>query len=174
MNGLLTSVGRRNYLVDYFREALGREGQVFVADANPFAPAAREADRAFTVPLVKHPDYFDALLDICRRNDVGLLLSLNDLELPRLARQRDRFERAGIHVVISRPEVIDICADKLATAEFLQSQGLPVPRAYVGLKELHQALEAGEISFPLVIKARWGSGSIGLGFVESQLDLEET
>ena len=61
INILLTCAGRRNYLVDYFRQALAGRGQVFASDAALSAPALQEADRAFQVPaghrsgLFQHP-----------------------------------------------------------------------------------------------------------------------
>jgi carbamoyl-phosphate synthase large subunit len=44
------------------------------------------------------------------------------------------------------------------------------PRTYLDLDEAREALEKGEISFPVVVKPRWGSASIGLEF---PADLEE-
>mgnify|MGYP004501191939 FL=1 len=50
MNVLLACVGRRNYLVAYFKEALGRNGSVFGADSNRYASALSECDASFVVP----------------------------------------------------------------------------------------------------------------------------
>ena len=44
MNILLTSVGRRGYLVKYFKEALGAAGKVFGADNSPCSPAFAYCD----------------------------------------------------------------------------------------------------------------------------------
>lgn len=172
MNVLLSSAGRRNYLVGYFRDALAGRGKVFVADASRNAPVMAEADRAFLVPPVKNPCYFDLLLAICRQNRVDLLLSLNDLELPGLARQRERFRQAGVTAVVSAPEAIDVCMDKVRTAQFLAGRGMPSPPTFDSLESARAALAAGEVRFPLVVKARWGSGSIGLEFVEDAVELE--
>src|SRR5690625_1415354 len=102
MNILLTSAGRRNYLVRYFREASKARGQGFATDLDPNAAALQEADKAFEVPRFSDPSYFDQLHRLCIEHDVGLVVSLNDLELPLLAREKDRFTRDGIHVQIGR------------------------------------------------------------------------
>ena len=34
MNILLTSVGRRSYLIDYFKEALGSDGEIHVSNSS--------------------------------------------------------------------------------------------------------------------------------------------
>jgi carbamoyl-phosphate synthase large subunit len=86
---LLTCAGRRNYLVSYFREALGAHGHVYTADASATAPAMQEADQAFVVPSVDHPDYFDSLFEICRKHQIRLLIPLNDIDLPLLAQQSE-------------------------------------------------------------------------------------
>ena len=172
MNVLLTCAGRRNYLIKFFQEALGDRGLVFAADASAEAPALQEADKAFVVPLVNQTDYFDTLLAICRQHQVRLLISLNDLELSLLARQRARFLKAGTLPVISSPEVVDTCLDKWATVEFLRSCGLNVPKTYISLGEAREALLREEIAFPLVVKPRWGNASIGIEYPEDEEELE--
>lgn len=172
MNVLLTCAGRRNYLVEYFREALNGDGLVLAADASMQAAAMQVADRAILVPPVSHPDYVRTLLEVCQTNDVRLLVPLNDLELPVLAKQRQMFLDAGVLPVVSSPEVIDICFDKWKTVQFLEQHGLRSPVTYRSLEEVKQALEEGAIRFPLVLKPRWGSASIGIEFVGDEEEME--
>lgn len=174
MNVLLTCAGRRNYMVEYFRAALDGRGQVCAADSSSDAPTLHEADRAFMVPAVSHPEYIGHILELCRQNQVGLLLSLNDLELPLLARHRERFRAQGTVAVVSSPEVIDICFDKWATAQFLEGCGIAGPRTYRTLRDAQAALDSQDIALPLVIKPRWGSASIGIAYVEDAADLAPT
>jgi carbamoyl-phosphate synthase large subunit len=172
MNVMLTCAGRRHYLVQFFREALGNQGKVFAGDATLEAPALQAADESFLLPPIKHSDYFDKLLNICQQKQVRLIIPLNDLELPYLARQRDRFLEIGTIPVVSAPEVIDICFDKFATFEFLQKLGISAPKTYLSLEEAREAIAQGEISFPLVVKPRWGSASIGIEYPEDDEELE--
>ncbi len=172
MNVLVTCGGRRNYLVRCFREALGERGQVFVADMNPDAPALREADRAFVLPPIGDPSYFDRIITICQQHRVLLLISVNDLELPLVARHSAQFMAVGTIPIISSPDVIDICFDKLATFEFLKRCDLPAPKTYLSLAEARQALSKGEIAFPLVVKPRWGTASLYVEFPEDDEELE--
>ena len=174
MNVLLTCAGRRNYMVEYFRAALDGRGQVFAADSSSDAPALHEADRAFLMPPVSHREYVEHILELCRRNEVGLLLSLNDLELPLLARHRERFRAQRTVTAVSSPEVIDLCFDKWKTARFLERNGIAGPRTYLTLRDAQAALERGHVALPLVIKPRWGSASIGIAYVEDADDLAPT
>ncbi len=171
-NILLTCAGRRNYLVQYFREALAGRGLVITTDASPDAPAMAEADRAFVVPRVSDPSYFDILFDVAVANDVGLLISLNDLELPYLSSEKARFLKAGITPAVSDRRVIDICFDKERTTEFLTGIGIGSPKTFLTLASAKAALARGEIEFPLVVKPRWGTASIGLEFPQDLRELE--
>lgn len=172
MNVLLTSAGRRNYLVEYFQEALRGQGKVFAADAKSSAPALQEADGVFLVPPIGHKHYLDALLEFCQQEQIGLLVPLNDLELPYLAAARDRFAAFGTAVVVSSSEVISRCFDKWETRRFLRAQGVLTPKTYLSLAEAQDALGRGELKFPLVLKPRWGSASIGLEFPQDVEELE--
>lgn len=172
MNVLLTSAGRRNYLVEYFQEALRGRGQVFAADAKASAPALQEADGTLLVPPIGNRHYVEALLEFCVDEEIKLLVPLNDLELPYLAAARERFAAVGTTVVVSSPEVVRRCFDKWETASFLQAHGVQTPKSYLSLASAREALERGDVSFPLIIKPRWGSASIGIDFPQDEDELE--
>ena len=148
-----------------------QEGDKIVAtDMQLSAPALQVADVKLQVPAVYAEDYIDKTLDICKEYSIDALISLNDLELPILAEQKARFEALGVKVIVSDPQVIDIAFDKFKTAQWIESIGLNAPKTYVTLASAKEALSKGEITFPLFMKPRWGSGSIGL---ESIADMEE-
>jgi carbamoyl-phosphate synthase large subunit len=172
MNILLSCSGCRNYLIDFFKAALAGNGRVFVCDSNPDAVSLQEADRAFIMPRSTHDGYFDRLLDICKQNQIGLLISLNDLELPLLALQRDRFLEIGTIPLISDPTAIDICFDKWKTYQFLKQNNIPTPKTYRSLADALEAIAIGELKFPLVVKPRWGTASIGIEFPQDSEELE--
>ena len=172
-NILFTCAGRRTYLLKYFKEQLGNEGKVIGADMQLSAPALSVADVKEQVPAVYAHDYIDRVLDICRRNDVAAIICPNDLELPILAANSERFAAEGILPIVSPTEIIDICFDKYRTARYVESLGLSTPATYINLAEAKEALAAGRLAFPLVLKPRWGSGSIGIEFVNNLEELSE-
>ncbi|MBO6102259.1 MAG: ATP-grasp domain-containing protein [Opitutales bacterium] len=172
MNILFTCVGRRNYLVSYFKEALCGSGVIVGADANELASGLAECDKKKIVPPVNSPEYIPSILNICREEKIGLLCSLNDLDLPVLSKNLDKFKEVGTIVSVSSPEVIDICFDKVSTAEFVESIGLNAPLTYTNLDAALGALKSGKIAYPVVVKPRWGSGSIGLEFAENERQLK--
>jgi carbamoyl-phosphate synthase large subunit len=174
MNILLTCAGRRNYLVQFFKQALqarGQGGEVIACDCSSSAPALADADRRLIVPPVEAPDYFDALLAACREFTVRLVFCVHDLELPGLAREAPRFRAAGTIPVVAAPAVVAACQDKWAAFRYLRSRGIATPDTYPTLAAARVALARGAIRFPLLLKPRWGTSSIGIERVETDREL---
>lgn len=170
MNVLLTSVGRRAYMVKYFKEALGPEGKVHVCNSDDQTVAFHYADAHVVSPLIYAPGYIPFLLDYCRDNQIHMLLSLFDIDLLVLARNKARFAEIGVEVVVSPPDFIEICNDKWNTYRYLSRYGFHTPRTFCSYRETVQALEAGVLSFPVVVKPRFGCGSISVAVAQ---DMEE-
>ena len=156
MNVMLTCAGRRSHSVEFFKQALGDQGRVFACDSSASAPALQKADKAFVVPAVDHEDYIDALLSICDDHQIGLLVPALEPELLPLAIQRARFLDIGTLPLVSTPEIVATCYDKLATSSFLSNCGLRIPSTFDSLDAVRAALSRGEITFPLVVKPRRG------------------
>jgi carbamoyl-phosphate synthase large subunit len=171
MNILLTCAGRRNYLVQFFQRALGRRGEVIACDSSGSAPALREADRRFIVPRMDHPEYVAELLAICQEHAVRLLCSSNDLELSALSQHAARFRAVGTIPVVAAPPTIAICQDKWATFHWLRARQLDTPDTYASLADAGAALAQGLLAFPLLIKPRFGTSSIGVERVENDREL---
>ena len=172
MNILFTCAGRRTYLLKYFKENMSPEDKIVATDMQLSAPALQAADIKIQVPAVYDPKYIDITLDICEQHKIDALLCLNDLELPILAENKAKFEALGVKAIVSDPNVIDICFDKYKTAQWVESIGLNAPKTYVTLASAKEALVKGEIAFPLFMKPRWGSGSIGLETIDDMEELD--
>ena len=174
MNILFTCAGRRTYLLKYFKEQLGNEGLIVGSDMQLSAPALAVADAKEQVPAVYADDYIDRIIEICRKYNINAIISLNDLELPILAYNRNVFENEGVKLIVSSQDIIDVCFDKYKTSKYIESLGLNSPKTFVNLNHALEALQRGEVQFPLVLKPRWGSGSIGIEFVDDHDELKET
>ena len=172
MNILFTCAGRRNYLINYFKEALKGNGKVFATDMQLTAPALVDADVAIQVPAVYSTEYIPSLLKIVKENNINCVISLNDLELPILSEAKTQIEALGAKVIVADENAIKIAFDKWETVKFLESVGLKSPKTFIDLNEAKQALASGKLQFPLVIKPRWGSASIGIDFPEDIEELE--
>ena len=72
-NVLLSSVGRRAYLVRYFQQALGGYGLVIATNCISETTGMLAADISEVVPSGQDPAFIDALLDVCQRHKIKLL-----------------------------------------------------------------------------------------------------
>ncbi len=172
LNILITSAGRRTYLVEYFKEALEGCGTVHVSNSTDLSPTFRVADHAVVTPLIYDPDYIPFLLDYCKKHDIDALLSVFDVDLPVLAKHKDAFAKENVKIIVSDPSVIEICNDKVRTFQFLLEHGFYTPMTYTDLDEAKNAIASGELKFPLIIKPRWGMGSIGVYEAENEDELD--
>jgi carbamoyl-phosphate synthase large subunit len=171
VNVLLTCAGRRSYEIGAFRQAIDGLGQVLACDADPNAPGLQMADEAFVVPRIDADDYVDKLLELCARHEVGLVVPAFEPELPLLAARRSDFESIGTTVLVSSPEVIATCYDKVATAAFLADCGVRSPRTYLSLQAARAGLRDGQIGYPVMVKPRFGVSSIGTQMADDDAEL---
>jgi len=172
MNILFTCAGRRNYLIAYFRQVLGHNGRIIAADVQIAAPALAIADKAVVVPEIYSKGYLEVILELCRKEQVHALFSLNDLELPILASGGKKFEEIGVKLVIPNEKIIETCFDKYSTKLFTENLKISFPKTYLTLDQAKNAIRRGEIKFPVIVKPRWGSASIGLESPETLEELE--
>lgn len=161
MNILLTSAGRRTYLVEYFRKALSGKGLVFASNSE-WSPALRCADEGIVSPLIYDEAYIPFLLDLCSAKHIGLLVPLFDVDLPILAKHRDKFEAAGVKLAVSSEETLFHCNDKYNMFLHLWKKGIRVPETCLSIDEALLKIEAMSLSWPVVVKPRFGMGSISV------------
>ncbi|RKE95302.1 ATP-grasp domain-containing protein [Ichthyenterobacterium magnum] len=172
INILFTCAGRRNYLINYFKEAMKGRGLIIAADMSNSAPAMVDADLAILVPSIYDNNYIEALKKIIIKHSITAIVSLNDLELPILSKHKSELENTGAKVIVSSDNVIDIAFDKVKTFSFIQQIKLETPKTYTTILDVKDAIKSKTLSFPLVVKPRWGSASIGIDFANSFEELE--
>ena len=172
MRILLSSVGRRGYLVKFFREALSPRDEVWGGDCSPYASSFADCHHAVLLPEVSAPDYAETLLRLCKQWGIDMVVPLIDPELEVLAGRREEFYRQGIMVVVSPTQTIDIGFDKYLTYEFGLANGIPVPLTVRTVDEAQALLDKKEFRWPLVVKPRKGSASSHISFCNDMGELE--
>jgi len=162
------SAGRRGYLVKYFKKAFKNEGLVVAVDTSRYSPALYDADKAVLIPeFFDEKSYLKQLVMICEEYKINGLISLNDKELEILAREASNLQRHGVKVVVSNIKAIDICFDKYKTYQFLVKHKLSAIPTYVDLNIVEDDLKNKKIGFPLIVKPRKGSASVGMSMINS-------
>jgi carbamoyl-phosphate synthase large subunit len=141
--------------------------RVIGLDSSEFAAGLYAVPKGYLVPLARDPMYIDRLLEICETESVRYLFPGLDMELPIFARESARFKEAGVTLILSRREVIDLGDDKLATVRFLESKGMPAPRTF-DFEDEHSK----QVGFPLILKPRkGGSRSQGVYLVKDEEEM---
>lgn len=172
MNILITSVGTRNKLVQYFKKEFNGIGNVVVTDMNDLAPAIYEADKYYLVPKINDPTYIDKLLDICKKEKIDCLFALIDPELSVIAENKDKFLEIGVTPLISDYDAVELAFDKYQMYKFLSSNGYKCAKSYIDKNEFYKDLDAGIISFPVFVKPYKGSASININKVNSREEID--
>jgi len=170
VNILITSVSRKVWLVKAFKDAMkqeGIDGKVISVDINPLSAGLYVSDKHYPVPSSSDQNFIPAVLEICKKEDIKLLIPTRDGELLLFAKSKDKFEKQGIHIMVSNPGVIEICNDKYRFYQFLTKNNIPTPKTY-----LPNQLDFSSIHYPLLVKSRYGSGSKGLFKVENAEELQ--
>lgn len=165
---LVSSAGRRVSLIRSFREAfaaIGIPGRVLACDLSELTSAMLSADAGHVVPRCDAPEFAAAVTDLCATHRIDLVVPTIDTELPAWAALREPLARSGTTVAVSSPATIALVGDKSATNAHCLTTGVRVAR---------QATPAAVRgwAFPLVVKPRTGSASIGMHVVRDQAEFD--
>ncbi len=172
MNVLILSVGTRNKIVRYFKNALGENGKVTVTDMSELAPAIYEADKFYKVPRISADGYIDIILDICKKENINCILSLIDPELSLLAKHEKAFADVGVTVVGSSYELCERALDKMEMFNWLTENGFPCAKSYTDKELFYNDVESGKITYPVFVKPVRGSASIAISKVYDKETVE--
>jgi carbamoyl-phosphate synthase large subunit len=124
-------------------------------------------DKGFPVRPITHANYIKQLLSIVRTNNVKLLIPTVDLDLKLLAQNKPKFVAAGCCVLVSTPDVVDICQDKRKTFRFLLKNGFDTPLTM----SPRAALSKKKLNWPCFLKPWDGYASRGNAIVNNREEL---
>lgn len=161
MKLLITSIGKRVQLLRHLKTNF----YIIGADASPMNPARAFTDEFFLIPRCDEPGYIEAILSLCQKNKISMLIPLYEKEFSLLNAHRNEIEAAGTILLLSKQPVIETCNNKIMTARFFKEMKLPAPLSYTG-----RPLE--EIVLPVIIKPLDGMGSSGVFSAFTKKELE--
>jgi HAD superfamily hydrolase (TIGR01549 family) len=149
IKGLLRSNCIRVVVADCFKENIGR---CF-------------AHRSYVVPRISEAEKFlNSLLEICRTENVQVVLPSTELELSFLAEHEERFRTQGIKVAVCSSGFLKIVCDKKELYAFLKREGLPAP----------ELIEIATVTkYPIIGKPRSGWGGKGQLVFNSGKELQD-
>jgi carbamoyl-phosphate synthase large subunit len=134
-------------------------------DAAPELSAASHlVDRCFKVPRCSESGFFTETAAICQREAIDLVIPTIDPELPIFAAHVQEFQSIGAKVLISDPSTIDIAFDKCKTNQWFVAHGFPTVRQHSLCDAVENLIQW---TFPVIVKPRIGSASIGVRIVNN-------
>lgn len=139
-------------------------------DRNITDLARNFCDVAVQKPDVAESDdlYAAFWLDMLRDHRVDVVLPGLGADVAFLRRAAPQLERQGCRILLNRPDLIDLCADKLVFGEALSAAGFPtIPTARPATwAEARDRLGRA----PLLLKPRCGEGSAGIVRLNDEAD----
>ena len=119
-------------------------------DCDALAAGLYAVPRACIGRAAGDPEFIDAIIDVCREEHCSLVFPGVEPELLPLSEGAPRLAAEGVTAIVSGPEVVRLCDDKLATAEFLAEHGFSAPTTMPFTEDVDQSW------FPFVLKPRHG------------------
>ncbi len=169
---MFCSCGRRVQLFKFLKQSLGDCCKIIATDNQKTAPALYAADKRYIVPRIDSEGYIETVLDIAITNEVKAITTLIDPEIEILANNREIFMDNGIIPLCPSKETAAYCFDKYKMFEYLVQKGIRTVLTYDTVEHFKEGLDKGNIRFPVFIKPRTGSGSVGIHKVEDMRELE--
>lgn len=170
MNVLITSAGRRGYLIKYFKEVI--DGKIFAGNSNEYAPSFCYADETVVTPLIYEKEYVPFLICYCKRNDISVIIPVFDVDLIVLSKWREDFLSEGINVIVSPQCFVEICNDKWNTYKFCCNHHILTCKSFLNIEDVKRAVKQETLHFPLIVKPRWGMGSLEIFEANDQKELQ--
>ena len=127
MNILITSISAKVQLVQAFKDAVRPLGGLIVGtDMDQKCCASHFVDAFVTLPPDGSAGYATALLDVCRRYNVSLIIPTRDGELAQLEGLRRELTALNIALPLPDKAGLEVCLDKRKFHEFCEQNGYPV------------------------------------------------
>lgn len=171
MNYLFCSVGRRGELLKDFRKSIPADSVMVAADNSRYAPALYLADKQYIVPRIDAPEYIENILEICKKEHINGITTFIDPEIELLSKNRSLFEAIGVEVLAPYEETAHLCFDKYLMFKHLKERGINTVETWGTLEEFNVAFENASVSFPVFVKPRTGSGSVGARKIHTMEEL---
>ncbi len=167
MNFLFCSVGRRGELIKDFKKSLDKTSKIIAIDSSNTAPALYFADKQYIVPKITEDNYILTILDICVKEKIRVITTFIDPEVEILAKNREAFEEIGVEVLAPNLETARLCMDKYMMYKFFSQNNIKTVLTYASLDDFSKNYKENKCKFPVFVKPRTGSGSIGARKIEN-------
>jgi len=133
---------------------------------------SRYCKKFYLVPRLEKEDHVDGILDVCQRKSIDVVLPVQHDEVLALSERKQDFVQEGIGLPIPSHSLLEKAVDKFWVSELAQKNDLAGPRTFLLEQIMRPDFKQEELTFPLVVKLRRGTGQEGQKKVGSLEALE--
>lgn len=137
-----------------------------------FSHSHHLASQIYFLPI--SPDYVAYVLE--KERPDGVLLTFGGQSALNVGVKLDEmgvFERLGVKVLGSQPDVLRMCEDRDLFVQALDQINIPVAKSEA-VSSVPAALRAAkEIGYPVIVRAAYALGGLGSGFAENEDELRD-
>ncbi len=137
--------------------------RVVAVDTNPQAAGLYLADVGRVIPEGRSDDFLPALRQICRREQVDVVMPLVDEELVKAT----ELGTDVLGVILPHRQFVELCLDKGQLMTALGAIGVPVPETQTASADWRG------IQYPVIAKPRTGRGSRGVALLHEAVALQD-
>src|SRR3989304_9836948 len=156
-------------------KALNLEREKFKIIASDMNPASAGLyfkkifliDNSYCVPPVIDKNYLSLLNNILEAEKIDIIIPTSPPEILFFAKNEDSFSSRGIKIAAPNKEIIYKLSDKWSSYQLLNSLGIPTPYSFLP----ENISSFNRVSYPLVVKPRFGDSSKGVRLVYSEQEL---
>ena len=147
--------------------------KIIITDVNSDAVGKYFADYFFKVSKGNSNLFIKETINICKKNKVDIIIPFSDEEALNLSKNKDKFEKIGVKILISDYKIIKFTSNKLSLMRFIKKKGIESPKFYSpnSIKEVNQALKI--LDYPkrkVVFKPINQRGGRGFRILNSNFD----
>lgn len=146
---------------------------LFVADCWPNSACghSKYCKRFHLIPGFEEPEYIPALLEVCKKERIDIVLPVHQEDLIEIAKSKDLFERSGFRLPIPAYPLIELAIDKYRMARLARANGISTPETNL-LGEISIGDLGRRIALPILVKLRRSTGQRGQRKIDSIEDFE--
>lgn len=160
---LLLGARRRVYFINKLKEYLNEnysDNILLYSDVDDLDPARFSVDKFCKLPPSDESDFFSKLSDLVQAEQINLIIPWNDKDILNLNKVRHELSDLGVKLALPDIERVNLFNDKFLTTKWAKDNDIPYPETL--LLEKSDKYEAVKLKFPVVVKPRFGQGSLGV------------
>lgn len=151
---LFTSPGRRVELINFFKDQ--NNFLLYGADYVNTSPASFYLEKMFKLPFTIDEKYIEKIYNICKENNMDLVIPLIDPEIPLLSNYEEDFSKIKTKLLIPNKDICHSTYDKLEMSKKIANLNIKQP-VTISMKNIEALKDIKTEN--LIIKPKKGSSS---------------